>query len=404
MKNQIKEILIARGQTHLADYLDTLPPAQQQTLLTQLASADLSVLDAAENSAPRGHFSPLHAVSRETIARDSGLCRAAGLEAIREGKLGAVLLAGGQGSRLGFSHPKGMFNIGETRVLSIFACLMNNLRTVTEEAGVWIPLFIMTSADNRAETEEFFRENGYFGYSQAHLHFFEQEELPTLDSSGRLMLADAAHIRTAPNGNGGWFASMARTGMLQVLADRQIEWLNVFAVDNVLQRIADPCFFGAVIRSGCSSGAKVVAKASPDERVGVLCLEDGRPSIVEYYEMTEEMRTLRGPDGALAYRYGVILNYLFRVPLLIQTLDVKLPLHCAKKVIPYMQPDGTEIIPDEPNACKFETLALDLVRLQPDCFAYEVDRSREFAPVKNRTGVDSVDTARALLRQNGIAL
>ncbi len=173
MKNQIKAILIARGQTHLADYLDTLPPAQQQTLLTHLASADLSVLDAAENSAPRGHFSPLHAVSRETIARDSGLCRAAGLEAIREGKLGAVLLAGGQGSRLGFSHPKGMFNIGETRVLSIFACLMNNLRTVTEEAGVWIPLFIMTSADNRAETEEFFRENGYFGYSQAHLHFFD---------------------------------------------------------------------------------------------------------------------------------------------------------------------------------------------------------------------------------------
>ena len=151
-------------------------------------------------------------------------------------------------------------------------------------------------------------------------------------------------------------------------------------------------------------GAKVVAKADPEERVGVLCLEDGRPSIVEYYEMTDEMIHRREADGTLSYNYGVILNYLFRVDKLNQTLSVKLPLHRAFKKIPYMAANGEFVKPEEPNAYKFETLALDMVKLQDDCLAYEVDRSSEFAPVKNKTGVDSVDTARELLRLNGVQL
>lgn len=192
--------------------------------------------------------------------------------------------------------------------------------------------------------------------------------------------------------------------MLESIRAAGIEWLNVFAVDNVLQRIADPCFVGAVIESGRESGAKVVAKAAPDERVGVLCLEDGRPSIVEYFEMTDEMRTLREPDGTLSYNYGVILNYLFRVDCLDRTLGVSLPLHRACKKLRCMEPDGTVVVPEEPNGYKFETLALDLVRLQESCLAYEVDRSREFAPVKNKTGVDSAESAQRLLRLNGYVL
>ena len=234
--------------------------------------------------------------------------------------------------------------------------------------------------------------------------FFVQEQLPTVDTNGKLMLADNGVIKTAPNGNGGWYASMAKTGMLQIVRDAQIEWLNVFAVDNVLQRIAEPCFIGAVIESGKVSGAKVVAKADPEERVGVLCLEDGRPSIVEYYEMTDEMIHRREADGTLSYNYGVILNYLFRVDKLNKTLSFKLPLHRAFKKIPYMAENGEYVRPEEPNAYKFETLALDMVKLQDDCLAYEVDRSKEYAPVKNKTGVDSVDTARELLRLNDVEL
>ena len=234
--------------------------------------------------------------------------------------------------------------------------------------------------------------------------FFVQEQLPTVDTNGKLMLSGNGTISTAPNGNGGWYASMAKTGMLKVVQEAKIEWLNVFAVDNVLQRIADPCFIGAVIDSGKVSGAKVVAKAAPEEKVRVLCLEDGRPSIVEYYEMTDEMIHRREADGTLSYNYGVILNYLFRVDKLNKTLSVKLPLHRAFKKIKYMDENGEMITPDEPNAYKYETLVLDMVRLQDDCLAYEVDRNKEFAPVKNKTGVDSVDTARELLRLNGVEL
>jgi len=315
-----------------------------------------------------------------------------------------VLLAGGQGSRLGFDHPKGMFRIGIDRELYIFECLINNLLDVVKQADAWIPLFIMTSTENNEETVKFFEQHNYFGYSSDNVFFFVQEQLPTVDTNGKLMLADKGVIKTAPNGNGGWYASMAKTGMLKIVQNAQIEWLNVFAVDNVLQRIADPCFIGAVIESGKVSGSKVVAKADPEERVGVLCLEDGRPSIVEYYEMTDEMIHRREADGTLSYNYGVILNYLFRVDKLNQTLSVKLPLHRAFKKIQYMTANGELIKPDEPNAYKFETLALDMVKLQDDCLAYEVDRSKEFAPVKNKTGVDSVDTARELLRLNGVEL
>ena len=178
----------------------------------------------------------------------------------------------------------------------------------------------------------------------------------------------------------------------------------MFGVDNVLAKIADPLFIGAIVKSGAQSGSKVVAKSAPEERVGVMCLEDGKPSIVEYYEMTDEMISRREPDGTLSFNYGVILNYLFRVSKLDETLHVRLPLHKVLKKLKYMNAAGETVSPAEPNAYKFETLALDMVKLQENCLAYEVERSREFAPIKNKTGVDSVDTARALLRRNGVTL
>ena len=391
-------------QEHIVSHLKSLSAEEQLEMVRHIESLDFSVLSEGNKEEKRGKFSPLFATTLSDISKNYERYTEVGLKAIREGKVGAVLLAGGQGSRLGFEHPKGMFRIGIEKELYIFECLINNLLDVVRKADAWIPLFIMTSTENYKETRVFFEQHNYFGYSSDNVFFFVQEQLPTLDTNGKLMLAGKGKVRTAPNGNGGWYASMAKTGMLRIVQNAHIEWLNVFAVDNVLQRIADPCFIGAVIESGKVSGAKVVAKADPEERVGVLCLEDGRPSIVEYYEMTDEMINRREPDGTLSYNYGVILNYLFRVDKLNQTLSVKLPLHRAFKKIPYMTVSGEMVIPEEPNAYKFETLALDMVKLQDDCLAYEVDRSKEFAPVKNKTGVDSVETARELLRQNGVEL
>ncbi|HPY84684.1 MAG TPA: UDPGP type 1 family protein [Ruminococcus flavefaciens] len=404
MKHKVSEMLNMLEQEHIVKHLKSLSEEEQREMVSHIESLDFSVLNAGDSEEKRGKFEPLFATTLSDIAKNHERYTEAGLKAIREGKVGAVLLAGGQGSRLGFDHPKGMYNIGVNKELYIFECLINNLLDVVKEAGAWVPLFIMTSADNNKETREFFEEHNYFGYSSDNVWFFVQEQLPTVDTNGKLMLSGKGRIAMAPNGNGGWYASMAKTGMLKIVQNAHIEWLNVFAVDNVLQRIADPCFVGAVIESGKVSGAKVVAKADAEEKVGVLCLEDGRPSIVEYYEMTDEMLHSREADGTLSYNYGVILNYLFRVDKLNNTLSVKLPLHRAFKKLKYMTNEGEIITPTEPNAYKFETLALDMVKLQDDCLAYEVDRNKEFAPVKNKTGVDSVDTARELLKANGVEL
>ena len=401
---RISEILNMLHQEHIIKHFNSISSDKQEKMLEQLNALDFSILHSIDSESQRGVFSPCHAMTISEIANNANHYTDLGIQAIRTGKVGAVLLAGGQGSRLGFDHPKGMFNVGVNRDLFVFECLINNLLEVTKQADAWVPLFIMTSVDNHEETEAFFEEHNYFGYSKDNVWFFEQEQLPTIDIDGKLMLSDVGRVSTAPNGNGGWYVSMARTGMLKIVQNAGIEWLNVFSVDNVLQRIADPCFIGAVIDSGKVSGAKVVAKDDPNEKVGVICLEDGKPSIVEYYEMTDEMIHQKEADGSLSYNYGVILNYLFRVDKLDQTLSVNLPLHKAFKKVKCLDADGKVVKPEKPNAYKFETLALDMVKLQDDCLAYEVDRNKEFAPVKNKEGVDSVYTARELLRMNGVEL
>jgi len=192
--------------------------------------------------------------------------------------------------------------------------------------------------------------------------------------------------------------------MLDIIKENGIEWLNVFAVDNVLQRIADPVFLGAVLDKNYTSGSKVIRKASPDEKVGVMCLENGHPSIVEYIELTEEMLHQTDENGDLAYNFGVILNYLFKVDCLEEIVRNSLPYHLAEKKIPCIDEQGNPVAPAEPNGIKFELFILDMIYMLDTCLPFEVVREKEFAPIKNKTGVDSVDSARELLKKNGVEL
>ncbi|MCD7891492.1 MAG: UDPGP type 1 family protein [Ruminococcus sp.] len=406
--NEAKKILEKYNQMHILKYYDELSEEEKANLLTQIESADFSVLESLDSSeefgGKRGSFEPLGAVTADEIEKNHDVFSEVGLDAIRQGKAAAVLLAGGQSTRLGFDKPKGMYNMGVEHEVYIFQCLMNNLLDVVRQAGAWIPLYIMTSEKNYGETVEFFREKNNFGYNGEYIKFFVQDMAVSTDCDGKVLMESKCSISMSPNGNGGWFSSIVRAGLLEEIKNKGVEWLNVFSVDNVLQRMADPAFLGAVILSGCQSGGKVVSRAAPDEKVGVLCLEDGKPSIVEYYEMTEEMRTRCEPDGTLSYNYGVILNYLFNVNKLEEIADNKMPIHVVKKKIPYMDETGEMIKPDEPNGYKFETLVLDMIHMQDSCLSYEVDRRREFAPIKNLSGVDSVDTARILLAKNGVEL
>lgn len=396
------------GQEHLLRYYDTLTEEEKASLLGEIEAADFSVLEALHQKPEAEQegqvFEPLGAVTMAEIASREEEFRAAGLQAIRECRTGAVLLAGGQGTRLGFDHPKGMYNMGLTRDLYIFECHIRQLLKVSEEAGATVPLYIMTSDLNHEETVAFFKEHDYFGYDPDFIRFFRQDMAPCTDFEGKVLMKSRSSLALSPNGNGGWFHSLRNAGLLEDVHAKGIEYLSIFAVDNVLQKIQDPCFVGATVLSGVNDGAMVVSKAEPLERIGVICRRNGRPSVVEYYEITEDMKTLRDENGVLLYNYGVILNYLFKVSKLEEIVNMKMPVHIATKKIPYMAEDGTMVSPAEPNGYKFELLAVDMVELTDTCLPYEVDRTKAFAPVKNATGVDSVESARELLRLNGVEL
>ena len=395
------------NQKYIKAMMEKNTTEQNEKLTKRLEEIDFSVLEHIERKETvneRGVFAPLDAVEVSEIEARGAEFKELGLKAIREGKVGAVLLAGGQGTRLGLDRPKGTLNIGVAKELYLFEQLLRNLMDVTDEAGVYVPLYIMTSNINNADTTAFFEEHDYFGYPKDYVKFFVQEMVPACDYEGRIYMESQTEVAMSPNGNGGWFSSMVNAGLLSDIKERGIEWINVFAVDNCLQRIADPMFVGATIAYGCESGAKVVRKAAPDERVGVLCTEDGKPSIAEYYEMTEEMATARKENGDLKYGFGVILNYLFSEKKLEQIADARMPIHVVEKKIPYMDVDGTFVKPEQPNGYKFETLVLDMVHMMDDCIPYEVVREREFAPIKKLHGVDSLDSARELMKGCGIEL
>lgn len=405
--NQALEKLAQYNQTHLLKYYEELDDNSQKELLKQIEETDFSVvknLEHQESGAERGKITPIVSMEIDEIEKNRSRFEALGLEAIKQQKVGAVLLAGGMGTRLGSDEPKGVYNIGLTKDLYIFECLINNLLEVVKKADAWVPLFIMTSDKNHERTVSFFKEHDFFGYKEDLVWFFKQEMAPAVNFEGKVLLETKSKISTSPNGNGGWFVSLARNGLVDKIHEIGIEWLNIFAVDNVLQKIADPVFIGASIERAVEVGAKVVRKATPDEKVGVMCLDDGRPSIVEYYELNEQMRDERNEKGEYAYNFGVILNYLFSVSALERIMSRKLSLHIVEKKINCLDENGNEIKPQEPNGYKFEQLVLDMIHELESCLPFEVVREKEFAPIKNATGVDSVETARELLKKNGIAL
>lgn len=405
--NELFEVLKGHGQEHIFKAYEKLDDAGKKKLAAQIERIDWSIVAMAndkELAQERGKIVPLSALEVSEIEKNKAKYENAGLEAIRAGKVGAVLLAGGQGTRLGSDGPKGKYNIGITKDVFIFERLIRNLQQVTDKAGCFVPLYIMTSDKNNDETIEFFEEKNYFGYPKEFVKFFKQEMAPSVDFNGKLYMEAADSLSLSPNGNGGWFYSMVVTGIIDDVKKRGVEWLNIFAVDNVLQRIGDPVFVGAVLESGRVSGAKVVKKADPREKIGVLCLEDGRPSIVEYYEMTDEIINSRESNGELSYNFGVILNYLFRVDKLEEILNQKMPVHVVEKKIPYIDGNGNMVKPEEPNGYKFELLVLDMIHMFENCLSFEVVRDYEFAPIKNKTGVDSVESAQALLKKNGVEL
>ena len=408
-KNTLLKKLTDASQEHVLKYWDELNDEERKALSAQIETTDFQIIkhsfDSYKNAKPsEKKITPIKAIQLNEINENKDEFKEAGVKAIKNNEVGAVLLAGGMGTRLGNNGPKGVCDIGITKPVFIFERIFTNLLDVVKETGTSIHLFIMTSDKNNDETISFITEHNFFGYEKDYVHFFKQEMAIATDRDCKVFMDSKSHMADSPNGNGGWFLSLEKSGLLDLIKKVGIKWLNVFAVDNVLQRIADPIFVGATIKRNAKCGAKVVKKSAPDEKVGVMCLKDNAPSVVEYYELTDELMNTKDENGDPAYNFGVILNYLFDVESLIKISSAALPWHVVEKKIPYIDENGELISPTEPNGYKYETLILDMIEMFDSCLPFEVVRNKEFAPIKNKSGVDSIESARELLKENGIEL
>lgn len=320
-----------------------------------------------------------------------------GEDIIKNGNYAVVTMAGGQGTRLGHKGPKGTFKIDvEPEPKYLFQILAENLEEANKKYGIVIPWYIMTSTENDKETEEFFKKHNYFGYPQNSVKFFTQGNLPLLFTNGSLVLDKDYNIKIAADGNGCIYKSMKKAGILDEMKKNNIKWVFIGAVDNALLNMVDPILIGLAIDEKHEIASKSIPKNSPKERVGVFCKANGVPSVIEYSELPEEMAEMRDEDGELLYGEAHIMCNLYTLEALEKIAEIDLPYHVANKKTDYMNEDGEYIEVTEPNAYKFEAFIFDAFNYFDDMSILRGRREEDFAPVKNKEGNDSPETARKL--------
>uniref|UniRef100_A0A7S3LWH2 UDP-N-acetylglucosamine diphosphorylase n=1 Tax=Palpitomonas bilix TaxID=652834 RepID=A0A7S3LWH2_9EUKA len=412
MEGRVRAELEKIGQQQLLRFWDKIDEEQREHLCKDIESLELEralkVFKETMSAKPssKDNLAPLPAVEKLAAAGEKAeQWRKTGIDAAAKGKVGLVLLAGGQGTRLGTSDPKGMYNIGLPSGKSLFQLQAERLRRVqklaSEVAGqdVVIPWYVMTSPPTDEKTRSFFKDNEYFGLKKEDVFFFVQGALPCFDFDGNVLLEAAGSVTQAPDGNGGIYRALKRSGALADMEKRGVEFIHVYAVDNAIAKVADPTFIGYCIEKEADCGAKVVAKAHADEAVGVLALVDGKVGVVEYSEMSKEIAHSTSADGELEYNAGNICVHFYTRKFLEDVAELTLVHHFAKKKIPVANDDGEKFKPDENNGFKLEQFIFDVFYLSKNFAALEVVREEEFSPVKNAPGskADSPDTARALL-------
>ena len=407
--------LRSHGQEHLWAFAAELAPEARNRLAAQLAATDFELLKR------------LHAESRQSVAaidpkgikpirvkelpkslpEQAGWAEAAriGKEALRANRCAALLVAGGQGSRLGFEHPKGMFPIGPVSGDSLFQIFAEKIRARQRAAGAGpIPWYIMTSAGNRAETEAFFKQHRYFGMKPEDVTFFVQGTMPAIDAeTGKALLAGKDELFQSPNGHGGTLTALAAEGVLADLARRGRDLIYFFQVDNPFVEVLEPAFIGHHLRAGAEFSAKVVRKTEPNEKVGLVVLRGGRPEVIEYSDLPNELAEARATDGGLAYWPGSIAIHIFSRGFLERVAVAGLPWHFARKAVPFVDAAGVLQKPSTPNAVKFEMFIFDSMPLAKQVCIVETDRHEEFQPVKNATGADSPESVRKAMTRRAAA-
>lgn len=400
---EIKRKLKKYGQEHLLNFYDTLDKKRQEELIKQINNIDFELINSLYNKTKNANkeddanIEPIDFIDKYKLNGEYKHYEEIGKKAIKEGKLAAVTMAGGQGTRLGHKGPKGTFDIGLDSHKSLFELLCDYLKEESKKYGVDIPWFIMTSKENNNDTVEFFKKNKYFGYEK-NIYFFIQGQLPMIDTEGKILIGENGLIKEAADGHGGVYESLVKSGMVDKMKELGIEWVFIGGVDNCLVKMVDPVLMGIAIDKNVTAAGKSVVKANPHEKVGAFCKKNGRPSVVEYSEITDEMAEATDENGELLYGESHILCNLFNISAIERMGSQPLPYHSAFKKATYIDKDGNKVVPDSPNAFKFEAFLFDAFGEVDDMAILRVKREEEFAPVKNAdsAGVDCPSTAREL--------
>lgn len=305
-----------------------------------------------------------------------------------------VTMSGGQGTRLGYDGPKGTFKIDirpESKYL--FEILADRLKEANKKYNVTIPWYIMTSTENNDDIVEFFKLHKYFGYPKESIMFFEQGNLPLITVDGKLIIGSNKKIKVAADGNGGIFQSMFKNSVLEDMKKRNIKWIFIGSIDNVLLKLDDITLLGLAEDRKVEIATKSILKNSPEEKVGAICKQNGKIRVIEYSEMSEEMKQKKNEDGELAFGESHIMCNLFSINALDKLSDKQLPYHIAFKKSDYLNKEGVIVKVETPNIYKFETFIFDAWKYFNDIAILRGKREEDFAPVKNATGIDSPETA-----------
>lgn len=407
-RQEAQQILQQHGQEHVLAFYEQLDSSAQTALLEQIADIDFDALtDMQEKLAQKdasgeqvADFVPAPVLELEEIAKRSEESRNIGADVLRAGRVGVLLVAGGQGSRLGFDGPKGAYEIGPLSGASLFEIHARKILALERMYEGEIPFYIMTSQANDADTRRFFVENDYFGLCPDRVLFFSQGMWPALTDDGKLILESPGKIFMNPDGHGGTVRALQVKGMFDDMDQRGVETLFYFQVDNPLVEVADPVFIGLHESEQSDVSVKVCAKRDPGEKIGVVAIRDDKPCIIEYSELTPAQMAEKGEDGRLRFLYGSVAIHIFSVSFLKQVAKRPMLLHLAHKQVPYVDAEGNTIKPETPNGWKFEKFIFDVLPETDRVLHVAFDRALEFSPVKNAEGEDSpATTQRDMVRK-----